>query len=110
MEETIQQKLAYKLYKEISDDFKISNRTRRPDLPEFTTLIGYIDDAKVNFTIGWFDTFEITFRPQTIGVKYSSINKKKDEKETLSKSLPLDQKDLLDYLIDIYDKKSKNKK
>lgn len=93
---------AKRLYDEISNDFKTSNRTRRLDLPEFMTLTLFSDKTKVEFSIGWYDTFNITFNPKTIKVKYIKVDKQTKETKTITKQLPLDQENLLDTILSLY--------
>lgn len=100
MEQTIQQQKAKELFNEIDKDYK-PNR-KRPKLGEFTTLKLYNKDAKVEFSIGWYDEFVIVFRPQTIGVKYYKTNPFTKEKSCVSKSYQLDQENLLDTVLSLY--------
>ena len=92
---------ARELYDEIGRDFKTSNRTRRTDLEEFMTLRLYGKENKVEFSVGWYKTLMISFRPKTIGVELIVNDKKTGEKERVSKSYPLDQPDLLDTILNL---------
>lgn len=97
-----QEQMARDLFNEINRDFKSSNRTRRTELPDFATLKGYFNECKIEFTIGWYDNFVVTFRPKTIGVKYHKSDKKEDKSISISKSYPLEQPNLLDTILDLY--------
>lgn len=101
-ETTKQIELSKALYDEISRDFKICNRTRRVDLPEFATLKWSKRECQVEFSIGWYDVFIVTFRPKTIGVKYTKTNSAEKTHETVSKQFPLEQADLLDNILTMY--------
>jgi hypothetical protein len=90
---------AKQLYDDISKHLKPN--TKRPELGEFMTLKLYGDENKVEFSRGWYDIFIVTFRPQTIGVKLHKTDKSTKEAKTISKSLPLDQPNLLDTLLDL---------
>ena len=90
------------LYNEISRDFKTNNRTRRTDLPEFMELKASYKENKVYFSIGWYDTFIISFNPKTVGVKYTKTNKLTRESQTISKQFPLNQDDLLETILNLY--------
>ena len=89
------------LYDEISRDFKICNRTRRTDLEEFMTLCLWSKDNKVEFSVGWYKSFVVSFRPQTVGVKLTVSDKRTGEQKHISKSYPLDQENLLDTILDL---------
>lgn len=89
------------LSEEISRDFKINNRTRRPELPEITTLIRR-NEEEVEFSIGWYDDFKVKFNPKTVGVKYVQTNPQTKEHKTISKQYPLEQENLLDTILDLY--------
>lgn len=76
--------------------------TIRPELGEFTTLKVYNKENKVEFTINWDREFLISFNPKTIGVKIKIKSKEDSKEKTLSKQLPLNQKDLLSTILDMY--------
>lgn len=88
------------LYDELNKDFKPN--TRKPELGEFCTLKADYKEQTIEFSIGWYDVFVVRFRPQTVGVKYTKTDQKTKEHTTVSKSYPLDQKNLLDTILDLY--------
>lgn len=97
------QNTAKQLYDEISNDFKINNRTRRiNDIPEITVLKLFDNQTKVEFSIKWYDVFIVSFNPKTVGVKYTTTNKDTKEHKTISKQYPLDKENLLDTILDLY--------
>ena len=100
MKLTIQQQKTKQLFDELNKDYKPN--TKRPELGEFATLKMNLTDCKVEFSIGWYDTFVVTFRPQTIGVKYHKTDKATKETKIVSKSLPLEQENLLDTVLSLY--------
>ena len=104
-EQTIQQKLAKQLYDELNRDYKPNKK--KPELGEFMTLKVYYGKAKVEFSVGWYDVFEVTFKPKTVGVVYTKTNPNTKEKKTVSKQYPLDQKNLLDTILALYVKDCK---
>lgn len=104
-EQTIQQKLAKQLYDELNRDYKPNKK--KPELGEFMTLKVYYGKAKVEFSVGWYDVFEVTFKPKTVGVVYTKTNPNTKEKKTVSKQYPLEQKNLLDTILALYVKDCK---
>lgn len=89
------------LYKEISDNLKPN--TKRPSLGEFMTLKKSGKTNKIEFTRGWDDSFTITFNPKTVGVKIYAIDKKSEKSKSVSKQYPLNQENLLDIILDLYE-------
>ena len=86
------------LFEELDKDFKPN--TRRPELGEFTEL-RRCKDERVEFSIGWYKEFIISFKPKTVGVKYIVTDKQTKEHKTLSKSYPLEQENLLDAILEL---------
>ena len=89
---------AIDLYEELSRDFKPN--TRRPELGEFTELRRFKNET-VEFSVEWYKVFIVSFKPKTVGVKYTITDKITKEHKTISKQFPLDQENLLDKILEL---------
>lgn len=76
--------------------------TKKENLGEITELVLSGKENKVFFSIDWYSTFTITFRPQTIGLKINRTNKVTKESKSISKSYPLEQEDIFDVIFEQY--------
>ena len=83
------------LWKEMTE--KCKPNTIKPELGEFTELRTAID--YVEFSLNWYTLVTVTFRPKTIGVTITRIDRTTKEKKVQTKQFPLKQENLLDELI-----------
>lgn len=91
---------ARQLFDEISRDYKPN--TKKPELGEFCELRLFGKQGLVHFTIGWYDEFDVQFNPKTVKARYTKIDRVTKDKKTVIKQFPLEQKDLLDKILELY--------
>lgn len=91
---------AKNLYKLIDDAGRAL--VKAENLGEITELIHYGNEGRIVFSINWFNTITITFRPKTISLKICKSNKSDKDIKAISKSYPLEQEDMLKEIFEQY--------
>lgn len=91
---------AKSLFQQLKDNGK--EFAKKEGLGEITELVYYGKENKIVFAIDWFDTFTITFRPQTIGLKINKVNKITKESKSISKSYPLTENNIFNIIFEQY--------